>query len=81
MTPPGLRPDDIEAVRQSVRRYAASEGISYPEVARRAGLRPDDLKNFIYGRSSAEGIVAYLVARLPLNLTYEPARISVGKIV
>ncbi len=81
MTPPGLRPDDIEAVRLAVRRYAASEDISYPEVARRAGVRLDDLKNFIYGRSSAEGVVAYLVARLPLNLTYEPARISVGKIV
>ena len=75
----GIAASDIEAVRTAVLRYAARENINYTEVARRARLGVDDVKNFIYGKSAAEGIIAYLVAYLPLELEYLPPRIVRGK--
>ena len=75
----GIAAEDIEEVRKAVLRYAASENINYAEVARRAWLGVDDVKNFIYGRSASEGIIAYLVAYLPLEMEYLPPRIVPGK--
>lgn len=75
----GMDQHDVEVVRTAVLRYAARENINYTEVARRARLGVDDVKNFIYGRSTAEGIIAYLVAYLPLELEYLPPRIVPGK--
>jgi len=75
----GIAANDIEVVRTAVLRYAARENINYTEVARRARLGVDDVKNFIYGKSAAEGIIAYLVAYLPLELEYLPPRIVPGK--
>jgi len=75
----GIAANDIEVVRTAFLRYAARENINYTEVARRARLGVDDVKNFIYGKSAAEGIIAYLVAYLPLELEYLPPRIVPGK--
>ncbi len=78
MTHHGLTPEDIEEVRRRTLAWAFSHAIPYSEIAEVCDLTEARVKDFMSGRSGAEGIVANLVAYLPLDLIYTPSKISPG---
>jgi hypothetical protein len=71
----GLPPEDVEEVRSRVLAYLAQTGATYERLAHRCHLSESQIKMFMAGQRGSEGIVAHLVAYLPLDLVYVRARI------
>ena len=71
----GLPPDDVEEVRKRTLRLACEHGWAYSEIARRAHLELHQVGDFLSYRTGSERVVVHLIAYLPLDLVYQPAKI------
>ena len=76
MTTTGLPSSDLNEVRRRTLIWAQEHGKTYADIARQAHLSRDQVKHFITGISGTEGVAANLIAYLPLELVYEPSRVS-----
>lgn len=71
----GLRLSDLSELRARLLVYLADERLTYAAAARRCGLKPHQVRDFLSARQCASQDVAAALCRLPLDLVYQGPRL------
>jgi transcriptional regulator with XRE-family HTH domain len=66
---------DIDAVRGAVLAYEQQHGLTHADVAARAKISYHAVALFLEGRRDSVRTIAYLLAYLPLGLSFTPPAI------
>lgn len=71
----GLPAEDVAEVRHRLLVWMGAEGITYAQAARRCGLKPHQVRDFVGARGCASEMVVAAICVLPLDLAYQRPRV------